>query len=168
MYTLQPIREQQADLGHRVLQRAGGEPRGRALATAAAAPPPPPPPLVLVHAPTGTCRRLLRASMSQTSRPCCHTLPTAPTHPPHPPYPPHPHHPPTHPQQELGVPTQDPGCVCAKAASAGLNFLIKRVALDAAGISCSRYCASHACVAKASCQAAAPSTCGVLPAAPVL
>ncbi|PSC75895.1 B Chain Kynurenine Aminotransferase Ii Inhibitor [Micractinium conductrix] len=71
-------------------------------------------------------------------------------------------------QAELGVPTQDPGCVCAKAASAGLNFLIKRVALDAAGISCSRYCASHACVAKASCQAAAPSTCGVLPAAPVL
>ena len=44
MYTLQPIREQQADLGHRVLQRAGGEPRGRALAAAAAAPPPPPPP----------------------------------------------------------------------------------------------------------------------------
>jgi len=41
---------------------------------------------------------------------------------------------------ELGVPTQDPACVCAKARGTGLNVLIKRTSLDAGGISCTEFC----------------------------
>ncbi len=66
------------------------------------------------------------------------------------------------------MPTQDPGCVCAKANAAGYQFAFKRVALGPAGISCTRYCQTNACTARPSCAAAVDDVCAALPAAPAL
>lgn len=41
---------------------------------------------------------------------------------------------------QLGAPTQDPACLCAKALQQGWFFILKQHELGAAGQSCGRYC----------------------------
>ena len=48
---------------------------------------------------------------------------------------------------------RSPGCFCANANAAGYDFLLKRLDLGAAGISCTKYCSSNTCTAAATCGA---------------
>lgn len=54
-------------------------------------------------------------------------------------------------------PSQRPACFCKRTAALGISTLFKRVALDAPGISCNRYCRNNA----ACLPATSTSTCGV-------
>lgn len=61
----------------------------------------------------------------------------------------------------------DPGCFCGRAAATGYAFLLKRLSLGNAGISCTEYCKKFACSAAASCRSVA-NNCGKVPAAPLV
>ena len=67
--------------------------------------------------------------------------------------------------QALGSPTQDPACFCPRALALGMTTSIKRAALDAPGVTCEAYCATHKCApagGTGSCAAKKANTCGAV------
>ncbi|KAL4444089.1 hypothetical protein ABPG75_011826 [Micractinium tetrahymenae] len=61
----------------------------------------------------------------------------------------------------------DPGCFCARANATGYDFLLKRLSLGNAGITCAQYCRKYVCAAAATCPSVA-ANCGKVPAAPLI